>query len=153
MNASATKPHENDAWISALSAEQVVLERFVVALETEQQHLVQGNTDALIELSNQKNQLAAHLSQLAGQRRALQPSPGVPAHSSHPRAQPLWQHLTQLAEKAERLNRTNGELIQVKLRLNQQALSILTGAVVQGSVYGPDGHPTGLSSSRKLGSV
>ncbi len=152
MNSSSGTTLGTDVWINALFAEHLVLERFVLVLETEQQHLVQGETNALLDLSQQKTQLALHLSELAQRRRTLQPAPGVPAASRHPRAQSLWTHLIQLAEKAERLNRTNGDLIQVKLRLNQQALSILTGAVAQGAVYGPDGHPAGASSGRKLGS-
>ncbi len=153
MKPSSNSSPAPDVWFVALSSEQAVLERFVEVLETEQQHLVQGNTEALIDLSQQKNQLAAQLSQLAQRRRTLQPAPGVPAASHHPKAQSLWAQLIHLVEKADRLNRTNGELIQVKLRLNQQALSILTGAVAQGAVYGPNGHPAGSSGGRKLGSV
>lgn len=152
MNPLVGRSPTQDAWIDALTAEQAVLERFLQVLETEQRHLVQGTTDALVELSQQKTQLAHQLGQLAAQRRILQPAPGVPAPCAHPHAQPLWARLIQLAEQAERMNRTNGELIQVKLRLNQQALSILTGAAIQGNVYGPDGHPAGTSGGRKLGS-
>ncbi len=153
MNPSTNTSPGSDTWFDALASEQAVLERFVMVLETEQQHLVQGQTEALIDLSQQKTQLADQLSHLAQRRRSLQPAPGVPAASHHPKAQSLWSQLIQLAEKADRLNRTNGELIQVKLRLNQQALSILTGAVAQGAIYGPNGHPAGASGSRKLGSV
>jgi flagella synthesis protein FlgN len=54
----------------------------------------------------------------------------------------------------QRLNQTNGELIQIKLRYNQQALGVLYGAVQSAAgLYGADGQPNLPSGSRTLGSV
>jgi flagella synthesis protein FlgN len=71
-----------------------------------------------------------------------------------PQALPLWQEARQLATHVHRLNQTNGELIQIKLRYNQQALGVLYGAAQSAAgLYGADGQPNLPSGSRTLGSV
>ena len=58
-----------------------------------------------------------------------------------------------LAAHASQLNRFNGELIQVRLRYNQQALHALIGASQQAAgLYGPNGQPSLVGSGRALGS-
>ncbi len=66
----------------------------------------------------------------------------------------LWQEILQLANRAQRLNQTNGELIQIKMRYNQQALGVLVGATQHAAgLYGPDGQPNLPNTGRTLGSV
>jgi len=65
----------------------------------------------------------------------------------------IWQGILDLAERARQLNNTNGELIQMKLRHNQQILTVLSNAVNQANLYGPDGQTSfSPGSGRSLGS-
>lgn len=73
------------------------------------------------------------------------------AHSSD--GLPLWQDITALSQRAKQLNQINGELIQMKLRRNQQALTVLSNAVNKAGVYGRNGQPDfSPGSGRSLGS-
>jgi flagellar biosynthesis/type III secretory pathway chaperone len=52
------------------------------------------------------------------------------------------------------MNHTNGELIQIKMRYNTQALAVLVGATQHAAgLYGPDGQTNLPSTGRTLGSV
>lgn len=65
----------------------------------------------------------------------------------------VWKEILALAKRAEQLNHTNGELIQMKLRNNQQSLTVLSNAVNKANLYGPDGQPSfSPGSGRTLGS-
>jgi flagella synthesis protein FlgN len=66
-----------------------------------------------------------------------------------------WNQLLQAGSTAQRLNELNGKLILIHLQHNQQALSALSTAANQSSVYGPDGQPhnTISTSSRIIGKV
>jgi flagella synthesis protein FlgN len=61
--------------------------------------------------------------------------------------------LRALANQAQQLNTTNGELIQSRMRYNQQALGVLFSSSKNASnLYGPDGQANMGSSGRHLGS-
>lgn len=148
--------------LSALTAERTALLSFVALLEREQRMLVENLTDQLLELSEQKSANALSLNELAETRRALlrknlpQLNLGtirawLGTHS--PEGLAVWQEILALAERAKQLNQTNGELIQMKLRRNQQLLAVLSNAVNKANLYGPDGQ-TNFSpgSGRSLGS-
>lgn len=65
----------------------------------------------------------------------------------------IWQKIRGLAVRAQQLNHTNGELIQMKLRHNQQTLAVLSNAADKANLYGPDGqHSFSTGSGRSLGS-
>ena len=67
---------------------------------------------------------------------------------------PAWHEIRELASHAQHMNRTNGELIQVKMRLNQQTLTMLHNAAQSvNGLYGPDGQPNLPVSGRILNSV
>lgn len=148
---------------SHLHAERDALKAFVTLLETEQQALLSGNTEQLLALADSKVLAAQRLSQLANVRseglraRAGQIEPGgmtswLRANAAN--SLPLWHDILQLAEQAQQLNRTNGVLIQTKLRHNQQALMTLQNAAHStNTLYGPDGQPNLSASGRTLGSV
>lgn len=148
--------------LSALTAERAALLNFVALLEREQGMLMENLTDQLLELSEQKSTDALGLNQLAETRRALLrknlPQQGADAirawlgtHS--PQGLAVWQEILALAERAQRLNQTNGELIQMKLRRNQQLLAVLSNAVNKANLYGPDGQTSfSPGSGRSLGS-
>lgn len=149
--------------LSALTAERAALLNFVALLEREQGMLVENLTDQLLELSEQKSTGALGLNKLAETRRALMqknlPQPGAAdtirawmgTHS--PQGLAVWQEILALAERAQRLNRANGELIQMKLRRNQQLLTVLSNAVNKANLYGPDGQTSfSPGGGRSLGS-
>jgi len=148
--------------LGALTAERVALRKFVHLLEQEQGLLVENNTDQLLELAEQKSTQAINLSELAESRRNLlrENIPALTAETIHAwlktnsaEGLAMWQEIRTLAEHAQQINHTNGELIQMKLRYNQKSLAVLTGAVNQANLYGPDGQ-TNFSpgSGRSLGS-
>ena len=148
--------------LAALTAEHTALLNFVALLEREQEMLVENSTDRLLELSEQKSTDALSLNELAETRRSLlqKKIPEFSVDTIHawlaahnPQGLAVWHEVLALAERAQQLNRTNGELIQMKLRHNQQSLAVLSNAVNKANLYGPDGQPSfSPGSGRSLGS-
>ncbi|NDU88485.1 flagella synthesis protein FlgN [Ferrovum myxofaciens] len=119
-------------WEAALDEEISALTQFQVLLDEEQGLLMSGETLPLIPLAEKKSRLAQRLIDLTTYRRELG-NPPV-GHSSD-----RLNDLLTKTQKAETTNRTNGELIQIRLRHNQQALKILQQAAQKATLYGPDG--------------
>ncbi len=142
-----------------LNDELTALREFVVLLESEQQFLLNKDTDRLLSIAETKSQTASKLAEMAAARRKnlLANSSGSMEDwlSRHaPASLPAWQNIRQLAARAQQINLINGELIQSGLRHNQQALSALQSASQNAAgLYGPDGQPNLASSGRILGSV
>ncbi|MBI5918121.1 MAG: flagellar protein FlgN [Nitrosomonadales bacterium] len=141
-----------------LEEECNTLRNFVTLLETEQRALVGGDVEQLLGLSDEKSQLASALVNLASKRREVLPDPSSTLMESWLKerksgALPIWNEIQKLAQEAQRLNNTNGELIQVRLRHNQQALVALRNASNNAALYGPDGQHNLSGSGRTLGSV
>lgn len=146
---------------AALSAERTALLGFIALLEHEQAALIENRSDALPELSEQKTTDATRLSQLADTRRELlkQAIPNQNAETvaswlgkHSPAELTSWQDIVALTQRAKQLNQINGELIQMKLRRNQQALTVLGNAVNKAGVYGRNGQPDfSPGSGRTLG--
>ncbi len=131
-----------------MNAEHAALLNFVALLEREQGMLVENHTDQLLELSEQKSTEALGLNELARARRDLLQNniPQLSVDSIHawlekysPEGLATWQKTLALAKRSQLLNRANGELIQMKLRHNQQSLAVLSKAVDKANIYGPDG--------------
>ena len=154
-------PHASSL-IAALTAERAALQKFVALLEREQGLLEENQTDQLLELSEQKSRDALELNKLSEARRALlkQHLPqltidGIRSWLEKHSQQGLgvWEEVLTLAERAQLLNDANGQVILMKLRHNQQALSVLSNAVNKANLYGPDGQPSfSPGSGRSLGS-
>lgn len=129
----------------ALQTLQQRLAEFVVVLEAEAKALEELQTDDLGPLVDQKNQLAVSVSTAWG--RLTDAARGNPAlqdevergHSGDPGRERLWQDVRRLARLAERINATNGQLIEAQLRRTRQALDILQQASSRSSVYGANG--------------
>ena len=148
--------------LGALTAERAALLSFVDLLEREQGMLVENRADQLLELSGKKTTDALSLNELAEARRNLlqENLPKLSADAiqtwlaTHsPQGLAVWHEVLALAERAQQLNRINGELIQIKLRHNQQSLAVLSNAVKKANLYGPDGqHSFSPGSGRSLGS-
>lgn len=140
---------------------------FVALLKREQEMLVAGQVDALLELMEQKSALATRLGDCSARREAalaqlaLPPGRGgmeawleteAPAAASRKH----WNELLPLAAEAKTLNELNGKLIGTRLQHNQQALTALLGAAEQAMTYGPDGHTQvggGSGGGRSRGSA
>ncbi|MBI5438578.1 MAG: flagellar protein FlgN [Nitrosomonadales bacterium] len=148
--------------LGALTAERIALRKFINLLEQEQGLLIENNTDPLLELAEQKSAQAVSLNELAESRRSLLQK-NIPAftaetihawletHSAEGLA--VWQEIRALAGRAQQINNTNGELIQMKLRHNQKSLAVLGNAVNKANLYGPDGQTSfSPGSGRSLGS-
>lgn len=125
-----------------LANEAALLAAFVSLLETEQAHLVAGETDPLLALAELKTTLADKLT-AASQVRAA----GGKVAAEHPR----WVEILTLADKAKQLNTLNGRLIGQRMAHNQQALQVLMTATERSAVYGPDGQPRHGGGGRTLG--
>lgn len=135
---------------------------FVALLEREQGMLMEGRTDQLLELSEKKTTDALNLDGLAATRRSLLQKhlPQFNAEAIRawlgkhsPEGLVIWQEILALAERARQLNHTNGELIQMKLRHNQQSLAVLSSAASKANLYGPDGQSSfSPGGGRSLGS-
>jgi flagella synthesis protein FlgN len=146
-----------------LEMERNTLRAFVTLLETEQKTLLGAQSDQLLALADSKIQAVHELNDLAQARSndllAFGAGAGTDGLETWLQANaanslPVWRDIRQLALQAQQLNSTNGELIRIKLRHNQQALTALHNAANSaGSLYGPDGQPQLPASGRTLGSV
>lgn len=158
MNAAAAPP----PLLAALTAERSALVSFIALLQREQGMLTENTTEQLLALAEQKSNAALQLNQLGEARRALLrqniPNLSVAAIQAwlkkhNPAGLSSWQAVLSLAEQAQQLNSINGELIQMKLRHNQKALTVLSNAVNKANLYGRDGQPNfSPGSGRSLGS-
>lgn len=148
-----------------LEAELRAFRDFIQALQTEQDALVQGNVDPLLELARIKSEKVVLLSQLAeirarflGAQGCSQEHGGMTKwlrqrNEGNPQIAKLWQQLLTLAENAKQLNQINGRLIDTRLRNNQQALALLQAAANQTALYGPDGQTQAPGLGRPIGKV
>lgn len=149
--------------LAALTTERNALRDFVSFLEREQSALVENLTDQLLAIAEQKSARALALTGLA-EARHVQFKNALPElgaetiqtwlKTHNQQGWQLWIEIRALAERARQLNQSSGELIQMKLRHNQQALAVLGNAANQANLYGPDGHPSfAPGSGRPLASV
>ncbi|GAO37522.1 FlgN [Sulfuricella sp. T08] len=151
--------------VKNLEAELRAFQDFIKVLQTEQDALVQGNVDPLLELARIKSEKVVLLSQLAENRARFLSALGYPQEQGgmmkwlqqrdggNPHIAELWQQLLALAENAQQLNQINGSMIDTQLRNNQQALAILQAAANQSALYGPDGQTQALGLGRPIGKV
>lgn len=150
------------ALLTTLTNELSALHGFVALLVREQKMLMDNQTDELIALAELKSNEAIKLNQIAESRLSLL-QPHIPQLNTesieawltenHLEALPSWLAIINLTTQAQQLNQTNGELIQMKLRHNQQALTVLSNAVNKAGLYGKNGQPNfSPGSGRSLGS-
>jgi len=144
---------------SRLNEERAALRAFVVLLEKEQQTLLNQNVEQLQTLAEAKTLSALKLTEMGNARRhyisstspKLDTAAWILKHAPSCRA--IWDDIRELAAQAHQLNQTNGEVIQLKLRSNQQALTALLGAAKSAAgLYGRDGQPSLPTTGRTLGS-
>ncbi len=133
-------------------------------LAEERRVLNGAEADRLADIANEKSSLAAQLNRVEARRDTLLVKLGfakgrtgteawlasLPAAETERRQ---WTELLQLAAQARDENETNGRLIGILLRQNQDALSVLLSGGAD-SIYGTDGQQRSLSDGkRSLGSA
>ncbi|MEW5904712.1 MAG: flagellar protein FlgN [Pseudomonadota bacterium] len=143
--------------LKRLQEELAALDTFVALLKHEQQILVSSDAEPLLDLAPQKVQAAETLGARAAQRaQSIPAEPGrveswLRQHA--PAGLNTWNAIQRLGQEAQQLNRTNGSLIQVRMRYNQQALQALLGSSEQASgLYSAKGKADLPTSGRTLGS-
>ena len=141
-----------------LNRELAEFRKFVALLTSEQEFLLHNDTENLLTMSEVKSQAASLLMEIGNSRRKALLNNGKDTMetwiaNNAPDARPLWNEILELAAQAQQLNTTNGELIQSKMRNNQQALGVLYNSSKNAAgIYGPDGQANISSSGRHLGS-
>lgn len=148
---------------NALTRERLALREFIALLQQEQRLLTENDLEQLPSISEKKSASALGLNSLTETRRhqqeMLTTSKEVAVvqawyQSNTPPCLALWLEIHELAGQAQQLNHTNGEVIQMKLRHNQQSLAALSRAVSSANLYGPDGQSSFTpGTGRSLGSV
>lgn len=133
-------PLENalDELYQTLTAFIALLEREAVALRTNQ-------TDELAAIVAEKNRCSGEANTawnrlvVAG---GVDPRKGESLDallSGNPLLLPKWRAIRSLAERAERLNQGNGNLIEAQLLRTRQALDVLQSAANRGNLYDASG--------------
>ncbi len=132
--------------------------QFIAALETETENLLEpGGNDTLNESTHVKNELAEQLS-LAGQARdALLAEMGhgsgkaglEAAAQNDPETRALVATLFEQAEQARQMNASNGYIIEMYLKYNQQALDTLRSLAGIGNLYDASGRARNTSSQTR----
>lgn len=136
--------------IELLQQELAQLQQFVELLQREQGMLLENQLDDLTALAQQKIDAAQSLNALAQQRGHLlavnmpqDQEAGLDRVNDYMNTQPqmaqLWSELLAFTAQARQLNNDNGEVIQMRMRHNQQALNVLHNAVNKSNLYGPNG--------------
>ena len=149
MNASEIK--------TQLTEERTALQAFIGLLEREQQILLSPDTEPLLDLSNEKTRAAEALTALVKKRsQYINAEHGKVEswlRSNAPIALDVWKDIQNMGLQAQQSNKINGELIQVRMRYNQQAVQALLGASEQtAGLYDTKGKTNMPGSGRTLGS-
>lgn len=135
------------------------LKRFCAVLEEERKVLTGVQADHLPDIAARKSSLAVRLSQSETRRDELLAKGGLPKGrsgmeawlASRPDAdveRRRWNELLELATQARDGNQTNGRLINILLKQNQEALSVLLSGGAE-SIYGADGQPRSLTTGKR----
>jgi flagella synthesis protein FlgN len=150
--------YDNSNLASQLNVETDALRTFITLLEKEQLVLLSQDSEALISLADEKSQAAFKLNEIANTRRKQLNLEATHSDMTDwvqkfaPDIRETWEEILSLAAHAHHLNKTNGEVIQLKLRSNQKALTVLLGAAQDAAgLYGRDGQPNMPISGRTLG--
>lgn len=133
----------------ALNELRAALREFVALLESEARVLREGEPEQLAEIVTAKTQCSTTVN-TAWNRLII--SSGIdtrrgdsldtlisPDHPQHP----TWLETRGLINKAEQLNRANGNLIEAQLQRTRQALDVLQSAADRGALYGANGRMVG----------
>ena len=150
------------AFSELIQAELEGFQEFHRVLQRNRPRSIEGDVDQLLQLAPHKSELMEKLSGFSAERNRWLTATGLENNASGIAAlmdaiqadaetRESWRELLDMAREAEQINRTNGTLIDTRLRHNQQALSVLKTAANPGtSLYGPDGQISAASSGRQF---
>lgn len=135
------------------------LRRFCELLEEERKALTGVQADRLPDIAARKAALAGELSQLETRRDTLLAEGGfgkgrtgieawLAGRPESDTERKRWQELLKLAKQARDENETNGRLINLLLKQNQEALSVLVSGGSE-SIYGADGQQRSLGAGKR----
>jgi len=147
--------------IHLIDSEATLMERFVELLEQEEAVLIAGDTDRLLELSQQKSEFYLGLQRHHDSRMLLLARHNLPNDDASirslcrtlPDTLARWDELLELARTAKARNETNGKLINERMQHNQAALSILLAATDAPQLYDAEGLVRPAGRGRHLGSA
>ena len=138
------------------------LRRLCALLGEERKALSGVQSDRLPDISTEKSSLAAKLHQLETRRDELLTQEGFPkgrcgieawlaSRANGDVERGRWNELLKLAAQARDNNEINGRLIDLLLKQNREALSVLLSGGAE-SIYGADGQQRSLAvGKRSLG--
>ena len=144
----------------AVISENALAQQFVDLLGEEQSALTSGKTNELPLLIERKEKLAAELNRLTKQRGDVLTALGYSANrfgmEAWKEANPeqkttveTWMQTLLLTTRACELNRVNGELVQMHMQYNNNALAVLLHKETHLDLYGSDGRPS-MQGGRKI---
>ena len=143
-----------------LAGELVELRRFCALLEEERKALTGVQADRLPAIAGEKSSLASQLSRFEAHRDDIlsksgfaKGRTGMEAWLANPPARlnerRQWNELLKLAGQARDANETNGRLINLLLKQNQDALAVLLSGGGVNSIYGADGQQRSLAAGKR----
>lgn len=152
------------ALADSIAAEAGLVSTFVRLLGEEQEILKNGHPDALPPLIERKTATALELAAVSASRNMILRQAGFAADragmeswlKANPADQAVhdqWNKLQTLAAEAKELNRVNGELIQLRMQNNSQALEVLIAAANRQDLYGADGQASQAATRRIIDSA
>ena len=142
--------------------DEIALMRDLVALLRLEQHALSGNdAEAISAATNAKTILARQLGQIATERNIALAREGhapdragidalIAVQNNPATLTQLRDALMTLATEADELNRTNGDIIRMRMSHNQKAIDVLLGVGNRPATYGRDGRSSfsGAASGR-----
>jgi len=157
----APSPADQQRLALLIEAEAIQLQAFIEILDQEEALLIEGDTDALLALTQKKNDCYRQLQRLHADRGLLLGRLGrTPGDASIrelcsalPRVLARWDEVLGLAGKARDRNEINGKLILERMAHNQAALSLLLSAADQPPLYDTEGNTRAIGGGRMLGSA
>jgi flagellar biosynthesis protein FlgN len=147
-----------------IEGEFAAVREFAKLLKQEQDTLVKGDIDVLTHIAAQKLALINQLTDYAQRRGMFLSSAGLSPNREGMQdwfrknrdmhqTEATWNRLLEVGKSAQQLNRTNGVLINSRLRHNQKALALLQSSFQSVDLYGPDGQNSATGAGRTLGTV
>lgn len=147
-----------------IAAEADLVSAFVFLLQQEQEVLKSGEADALPGIVERKAEITRKLAPISIARNAVLARADLPpdragidawlkCNTADKAVRLNWEKLQTLAAEARELNRVNGELIQLRLQNNSQALETLRSAANRQELYSADGQANTAHTRRIIDSA
>ncbi|MFN0314241.1 MAG: flagella synthesis protein FlgN [Burkholderiales bacterium] len=157
---------DHATFVASLRREVSAFSEFLELLSAEQECLVRAQTEPLSDITRRKAEKAEALGTFARLRCAFLESHALESNSKGMRQwiasqsdaqaaelRGLWEKLSAFAADAERINRTNGTLINSRMTYTRDALCALNGLTRSTGVYGRDGSTSVGLAHRDFGAA